>query len=100
VLEIPPHDFEIVPETIGETPNYGVAVGLFFDGERADAVVDVLTKGGFPAMQRPLTLRGQAMQQIVLGPFFTRADALADMQRLQKLGGYDDARVVDISREP
>jgi type II secretory pathway predicted ATPase ExeA len=99
-LEIPPHDFEIVPETIGETPNYGVAVGLFFDGERADAVVDVLTKGGFPAMQRPLTLRGQAMQQIVLGPFFTRADALADMQRLQKLGGYDDARVVDISREP
>lgn len=100
VLDVPPHDFEIVAETIGETPNYGVAVGLFFDGARADAVVDALTKEGLPAMQRPLTLRGQAMQQIVLGPFFTRADALADLQRLKKLGGYDDASVVDISKAP
>jgi type II secretory pathway predicted ATPase ExeA len=99
-LHVPPHDFEILPETIGETPNYGVAVGLFFDGARADAVVDALTKEGLPAMQRPLTLRGQPMQQIMLGPFFTRADALADMQRLKKLGGYDDASVVDISKAP
>jgi hypothetical protein len=63
-------------------------------------VVDALTKEGLPAMQRPLTLRGQPMQQIMLGPFFTRADALADMQRLKKLGGYDDASVVDISKAP
>ncbi len=51
-------------------------------------------------MERPLTISGQQMQQIVLGPFFSRADALADMLRLQQLGGYDDARVIDGSREP
>ena len=42
-------------------------------------------------MQRPFQMRNQEVQQIVLGPFFSRADAVADLQRLKALGGYDDA---------
>ena len=83
-----------------ESADWLVAVGLFSDRDRADRLVDVLTQAGLPAMERPLTVSGQQMQQIVLGPFFSRTDALADMLRLQQLGGYDDARVIDGSREP
>ncbi len=60
----------------------------------------MLTQAGLPAMQRPFQLRRQQVQQIVLGPFFSRADAVADLRRLQALGGYDDARVIDSTREP
>jgi hypothetical protein len=38
------------------------------------------------------------VQQIVLGPFFSRVEAVADLRRLQALGGYDDAGVVAGSR--
>ena len=50
-------------------------------------------------MQRPFRLRQRDVQQIVLGPFFSRADAVADLRRLQALGGYDDASVIDGTRE-
>jgi hypothetical protein len=36
----------------------------------------------------------------VLGPFFSRSDAVADLRRLQQLGGYDDATVIDSRRDP
>ena len=71
-----------------------VAVGMFASTERADKLVDSLTQAGLPAMQRPVQLRRQQVQQIVLGPFFSRLEAAAGLQRLQALGGYDDARVV------
>jgi cell division septation protein DedD len=71
-----------------------VAVGLFSSGERADQLVDALTQAGLPAMQRPVQLRRQQLHQIVLGPFFSRADAVAGLQRLQALGGYGDAKVI------
>jgi type II secretory pathway predicted ATPase ExeA len=71
-----------------------VAVGLFSSTERADQLVDTLTNAGLPAMQRAFQLRQRPMQQIVLGPFPSRSDALADLRRLQALGGYDDARVI------
>jgi hypothetical protein len=45
-------------------------------------------------MQRPVQLRGQQVQQIMLGPFLNRSDAVADLRRLQELSGFDDARVV------
>jgi cell division septation protein DedD len=75
--------------------DYLVAVGLFASAERADALVDQLTQAGLPAMQRPFRLRQREVQQIVLGPFFSRAEATADLRRLQALGGYDDARVAE-----
>ena len=81
------------------TEEYLVAVGLFASRERADQLVDALTQAGLPAMQRPLQLRQREMQQIVLGPFFSRSDAVADLRRLQALGGYDDARVIVASSQ-
>jgi cell division septation protein DedD len=101
VAEVPPAE---APAT--ETPltapaasaavagEYFVAVGLFASAERADQLVEDLTQAGLPAMQRPFRLRRQDVQQIVLGPFFSRADAVSDLRRLQALGGYDDASVI------
>ena len=51
-------------------------------------------------MQRSFQLRRQQVQQIVLGPFFSRADAIADLRRLQAMGGYKDASVIDGTRSP
>ncbi len=86
--------------SVAESGDYLVVVGLFASRDRADQLVDTLTQAGLPAMQRSFQLRRQQVQQIVLGPFFSRADAVADLRRLQALGGYDDARVIDSTREP
>ena len=94
--EAPPA--EVVP--VAPSGSYLVSVGLFSSQERADQLVDTLTKAGLPAMQRPFLLRSREVQQIVLGPFFTRADAVADLRRLYALGGYADATVIDTTREP
>jgi type II secretory pathway predicted ATPase ExeA/cell division septation protein DedD len=75
--------------------DYLVAVGLFASSAHADQLVDTLTQAGLPAMQRSLQFREKEVQQIVLGPFFSRADAMADLRRLQALGGYNDASVVE-----
>ena len=85
-----------VPAPSGD--EYLVSVGLFASRERADQLVDALTQVGLPAMQRPVQLRGQEVQQIALGPYFSRTDAVADLRRLLDLGGYDDAQVVDSSQ--
>ncbi len=95
VTEVP-----VTSDSVAVSANYLVAVGLFASPARADQLVDTLTQAGLPAMQRPFQMRRQEVQQIVLGPFFSRADADADLQRLKALGGYDDATVVDSSREP
>ena len=83
-----------VSATVAAAGDYLVSVGLFSSPARADQLVDELTQAGLPAMQRPFRLRQRDVQQIVLGPFFSRADAVADLQRLQALGGYDDASVI------
>jgi type II secretory pathway predicted ATPase ExeA/cell division septation protein DedD len=77
-----------------DSGQYFVAVGMFASRERADQLVEALTQAGLAAMQRPVQLRQQHVQQIVLGPLFTRTDADAALRRLQALGGYDDARVI------
>ena len=74
--------------------DYLVVVGLFAQQARADQLVDTLTLAGLPAMQRPFQLRNQTVQQVVLGPFFNREDAAADLRRLKALGGYGDASVI------
>lgn len=75
--------------------DYLVSVGLFAVRERADQLVDALTQAGLSAMQRPTRLRQQDVQQVVLGPFFNRSDAAAELRRLKALGDYDDARVIE-----
>ena len=91
----------IAPATAGAAAGAGeylVAVGFFASRDGADRLVDTLTRAGLPAMQRPFQLRRQRVQQIVLGPFFSRAEAVAELRRLQALGGYDDAGVIDGTR--
>jgi type II secretory pathway predicted ATPase ExeA/cell division septation protein DedD len=85
--------------SIPDSGEYLVAVGLFSSRDRADQVVETLTQAGLPAMERPFQLRVREVQQIVIGPFFNRSDAVAALRRLHALGGYDDARVID-TREP
>ena len=77
-----------------EAMSYFVAVGLFASRDRADEIVVALANEGLPAMQRDFQLRRQQVQQIVLGPYLSRSDAVADLSRLQQLGGYDDATVM------
>ena len=85
---------------VPDSGEYLVAVGFFASRDRADQLVDALTQAGLPAMQRPFQLRRRQAQQVVLGPFFSRSDAVADLRRLQGLGGYDDATVIDNTRAP
>ena len=81
--------------SIADSGEYLVAVGLFSSRDRADQVVEALTQAGLPAMERPFQLRAREVQQIVIGPFFSRSDAVAALRLLQALGGYEDARVID-----
>jgi len=85
----------VEPAASGFSAEYFVAVGIFADPARADRLVELLTRAGMPAMQRSVQRRQSSVQQIVLGPFFSQAEAAADLKRLQALGGYNDARVVD-----
>ena len=95
--EAPPSDTRVsVSAPSGN--EYLVSVGLFASRGRADQLVDALTQAGLPAMQRAVQLRGQEVQQIALGPYLSRSDAVADLRRLLDLGGYDDAQVVDSSQ--
>ena len=81
--------------SIADSGEYLVAVGLFSSRDRADQVVEALTQAGLPAMERPFQLRAREVQQIVIGPFFSRSDAVTALRLLQALGGYEDARVID-----
>jgi cell division septation protein DedD len=83
-----------------EEMNYFVAVGLFASRDRSDELVAALAGMGLPAMQRAVDFHRRPVQQIVLGPYYSRSDALADLRRLQQLGGYDDASVIHDSPTP
>jgi hypothetical protein len=95
-LELPP----VVMSSAVVPGNYFVAVALFATQERADRLVQSLAQAGFPVVQRPLQLRTQRLQQVVLGPFVHRSDAVVDLQRLRQLGGYDDAAIIDPTPAP
>ena len=88
-----------VAAAIAVSEEYLVSVGLFASRERAEQLLDVLAQAGLPAMVRPIQLRRQQVQQIALGPYFSRTDAIEDLRRLQALGGYDDANVIDSRRD-
>ena len=88
-----------VAASIPVSEEYLVSVGLFASRERAEQLLDVLAQAGLPAMVRPIQLRRQQVQQIALGPYFSRTDAIEDLRRLQALGGYDDANVIDSRRD-
>ncbi len=76
--------------------DYLVSVGLYSSRARAERLVEELMQVGLPAVQRPLQLRTQLLQQVALGPFVTRADALTALERLRQLGGHDDASIVSL----
>jgi type II secretory pathway predicted ATPase ExeA len=84
----------------GAAAKYLVAVGVFASRESAGQLVDTLTKSGLAVMQRTIQLRQQPVEQIVLGPFLSHYDAVAELRRLQALGGFDAAKVIDGTRDP
>ena len=90
----------VEPDSVSAaTANYLVAVGVFADDRRANQLAGELTKEGLRVLQRTVLLGGEHVQQIVLGPFFTRPEAVAELVRLQQLPGYDDANVIIVSQE-
>lgn len=102
----PPDAAAAAPETVAdagaETPDavptmtYFVEVALFATTARADRLSGTLAGEGFSVYQRPLRLStGRVLQQVLLGPYSTRADAVANLQRLQQASGYEDARVAE-----
>ena len=96
-----PADVPHTPVSVSfASADYLVAVGMFEEAGRADRLVESLTGEGLAAMQRTVTINGQPMQQIVLGPFFSRPEAMAELVRLQMLGGYADARLINGNTEP
>ena len=97
VSQVPVEATTLAPAA--ESAEFLVAVGLFSNRDLADALAETLTQAGLPVMQRAVQLRRHQVQQIVLGPYFTRDEATADLRRLQALGDYSDAAVVDGARE-
>ncbi len=76
--------------------SYVVEVALFTTSERAGRLIDVLTREQFTVFKRALRLgSGRIFQQVLIGPFTSRADAEANLQRLQQTNGFDDARVAE-----
>lgn len=84
----------VAPASTDVAAGYLVAVGVFASREHADQLLETLARADLPAMQRTLQRGTRELNQIVLGPFLTRAEAEADLQRLRRLGGFDDARVI------
>lgn len=86
---------------VAASGEYLIAVALFTTPERGDRLVEELTQAGFRAYRRPLQLRSQrVLQQVVIGPFPTRVDALGQLERVHRIGGYEDAKVVDPESMP
>jgi cell division septation protein DedD len=78
---------------------YVVEVALFGTSQRGVRLVDDLIAAGFRAFHRPLDLGSRGFfQQVLIGPFGTRADADRDLPRLRQRGGHDDARVAAAPR--
>lgn len=89
-----------LPPAAAARGEYFVGVGLYATRAYAARVVDTLTAAGLPAIHRPLEVRGEAFEQVVLGPFQTSDDATTGLQRLRQLGGHDDARVLGTTPPP
>lgn len=92
-LPTPPAPDVSAPVMSGE---YFVAVALFATTERADRLAQTLTQAGFRGYQRSIQVGDRVLRQVLLGPFATREEAGADLNRLRETPGYEDARVVTI----
>jgi type II secretory pathway predicted ATPase ExeA/cell division septation protein DedD len=75
--------------------SFYVAVGVFTAAERAAALHQELARDGFRVSVQPYQLGRRAAQQVLLGPYADRGRALAELRRLQRRGGYDDAHVIE-----
>jgi cell division septation protein DedD len=89
-----------VSEPSAAAAEYFVTVGLYVSRPYANVVVNTLTTAGLPAIRRAIELRGEAFEQVVLGPFHTRDEAATSLQHLRELGGPDDAQVIEVRPTP
>jgi cell division septation protein DedD len=77
-----------------EDGQFSVAVGAFSTTRRADQLRSELNAGGFQAFTVIVQSRNGVLHQVVVGPFASEADALAELKRLRATGGFADARVM------
>jgi cell division septation protein DedD len=76
---------------------FHVAVGLFSTEERAARLVAELSGAGLPAFHRPVKMSSErVLLQVLLGPYEARSGAQADLRRLNRLLGIDDAAVIEV----
>ena len=70
-----------------------IQVALFASVQRANRLIDELTQAGFRAYHGELVLGTAHLQQVLVGPYATRAEAELDRDRIRLIPGYQDARV-------
>jgi cell division septation protein DedD len=81
----------VIPPAAG---SYIIEVALFNSQGRADRLVEELSSAGYRAYQT--AFRGNR-QQVLIGPYATRADAEFDLGRVHLMPAYQDARIVEKS---
>ncbi|HUE88906.1 MAG TPA: AAA family ATPase [Vicinamibacterales bacterium] len=87
-----PAAFEMPPPAPAE--NHVIAVAVFTTAERSRRVLETLERQGFQAFIRTAVRDGQVLYRILIGPFDSHHVATADLQRLRRAGGYDDAHLM------
>jgi len=71
--------------------SYIIEVALFNSEARASRLVEELSGAGYRAYQA--AFRGDR-QQVLIGPYATRAEAEFDLGRVHLMPSYQDARIV------
>ncbi len=95
-LKMPPPP-EIPSAELPAAGRYIIELALFNSPALAVRVVKDLTDAGYRAHAAPFYRRsGGIRQQILLGPYRSRAEAESDLERVQQLA-YRDARIVEKS---
>jgi type II secretory pathway predicted ATPase ExeA/cell division septation protein DedD len=77
--------------------SYIIEVALFNSQGPAGRLVAELTGSGYRAYRAAFGSTGNR-QQVLIGPYATRADAQLDLERVHQMPAYRDARVVEKSQ--
>lgn len=89
-----PAEPQPTPAAAADAPGFLIEVALFKTANRAERLVQELTRDGFAAYQRPLNLGARGPhQQVLIGRYRTRAEAEMGLSRLRARQGHDDARI-------
>jgi type II secretory pathway predicted ATPase ExeA/cell division septation protein DedD len=92
---------EILPSVAPLAGTYVIEVALFETPQRANRLVEELTRMGYRAYgaRRDFGTRG-SLEQVLIGLYVTREEASSDLEELQKTDGYEDARIAVAPHSP